>query len=142
MRRYFPDGTRTLAETREELDWFVNGHPRHPELGLWATSERASGDFLGRCGLLPWQIDGVDEVELAFMIDKRRWGEGLATEAARAIVQHAATTLRLRRLICLITPGNVASERVASKVGMHFEREYTDEYGVCHIHSRALTAAM
>jgi ribosomal-protein-alanine N-acetyltransferase len=138
MRRYFPDGTLTRAETQEEIEWFERGHPRHPELGLWATIERATGAFLGRCGLLPWTIDGVDEVELAFLIDKARWCEGFATEAARAIVEHARARLGLTRLICLVTPGNEASVAVATKLGMTFEREHTDEHGPCHIYARAL----
>jgi RimJ/RimL family protein N-acetyltransferase len=137
IRRYFPDGTRTRAETEEELSCFRNGHPEHPELGLWATVEKGSGAFLGRCGLLPWKIDGRDEVELAFLIDKTRWREGLATEASLAIVQHAKIKLRLSRLICVITHGNIASVGVAEKVGMAFERDYTDEYGPCMIHSRS-----
>jgi len=83
VRRYFPDGVRTLDETREELDWLRDGHPRHPALGLWATVERSSGAFLGRCGLLPWEIGGQHEVELAFLIDKSRWGEGFATGDVR-----------------------------------------------------------
>ena len=58
VRRYFPDGTRTLEETKAELEFFLNGHPEFPELGLCATVERATGAFLGRCGLLPWKIDG------------------------------------------------------------------------------------
>lgn len=138
IREFFPDGTRTLEDTREELQWFENGHPRHPELGLWATVERSSGDFLGRCGLLPWEIDGTLEVELAYLIDKRRWGEGFATEAAIAILDHARMNLDLGRLICLITPGNTASVRVAEKVGMAFERDYADEFGLCHIYSCSL----
>ena len=138
IRKYFPDGVLTLEETREELEWFQHGHPMRPELGLWATIERSTGTFLGRCGLLPWDIAGVPEVELAYLIDKRRWGEGFATEAARAIMQYAETTLRLERLICLITPGNQASVAVASKVGMSFEREYTGTFGLCHIYSRTL----
>ena len=138
MREFYPDGTRTLAETKEELDWFLNGHPRHPELGLWATIERASGAFLGRCGLLPWEINGTPEVELAFMIDKRRWREGLASEAARGIIQYAKAELKLQRLICLVMPGNIASAAVATKVGMQFEREYVDEFGMCHIYALRL----
>ena len=141
VRRYFPDGTRTLEETRQELEWFLHGHPKHPELGLWATIERNSGAFLGRCGLLPWEIDGRHEVELAFLIDKSRWRQGFATEAAAAIVAYAGDVLRLERLICLIMPGNMASVGVARKVGMSFERELTDDFGLCHIYSRALPAA-
>ena len=140
IRRYFPDGTRTLAETEQELKWFLNGHPRHPELGLWATIEKESGAFLGRCGLLPWTIDGRLEVELAFLIDKQRWGQGFGTEAALGIVEYATGMLALSRLICLITPGNERSVSVATKVGMHFEREHSDEHGLCHIYSRLLTA--
>jgi RimJ/RimL family protein N-acetyltransferase len=140
IRRYFPEGTRTLEETREELAWFQHGHPRHPELGLWATVETSSGAFLGRCGLLPWTIDGVREVELAYLIDKRRWGEGLATEAALGIVAHARDVLRLERLIALVTPGNDASARVAVKAGMAFERGHTDEFGPCLVYARSLEA--
>jgi ribosomal-protein-alanine N-acetyltransferase len=138
MRRFYPDGTLTRAETMSEIAWFANGHPQHPQLGLWATVERRSGDFLGRCGLLPWQIDGVDEIELAFMIDKRRWREGLASEAALAIARHAREVLGLKRLVCLIVPGNRASEGVARRLGMRFEREFSDEFGPGHLHAMAL----
>jgi len=37
VRRYFPEGTLTYEETKEELEWFLNRHPEHPQLGLWAT---------------------------------------------------------------------------------------------------------
>jgi RimJ/RimL family protein N-acetyltransferase len=140
IRKYYPDGTRTLAETKAELEWFVHGHPRNPELGLWATVERETGEFLGRCGLLPWHIQGRDEVELAFMIKKERWCEGLATEAARSIIEYARISLGLRRLVCLVIPGNAASAAVAEKVGMSFEREFTDEHGLSKLYSLALPA--
>ena len=138
IRQYFPEGTRSLEETKEELEWFLNGHPRHPELGLWATIEKASGAFLGRCGLLPWTLEGAAEVELAFLIAKQHWGQGLATEAAHGIVEHARIKLGLRRLVCLITPGNARSVAVARRVGMRFEREFTDEVGLCHIFAMPL----
>ena len=137
IRRYFPDGTRTLEETRQELQWFLHGHPRRPELGLWATIEKRSAGFLGRCGLLPWSIDGRPEVELAFLIDKARWGEGFATEASLGIIEYARS-LSLERLICLIMPENEGSAAVARKVGMRFEREHMDQYGLCHIYARSL----
>ena len=140
IRKYFPDGTRTLQETKEELDWFRQGHPRHPELGLWATVERSSGEFLGRCGLLPWHIEGKDEVELAFMIKKERWREGFATEASQGIVRHAHQILSLRRLVCLVMPGNAASAGVAQKVGMSFERNFEDEYGPSGLYALTLPA--
>ena len=138
IRRYYPDGVYTREQTLDELQAFLDGHRRYPELGLWATLDRASGAFLGRCGLLPWQIDGKLEVELAFLITKSRWREGLATEASLGIIERARAVLGLQRLICLVMPGNAASAGVATKVGMRFEREHTDEYGPCHLYSMRL----
>jgi ribosomal-protein-alanine N-acetyltransferase len=129
VRQYFPEGTLTLEETREELEWFLNGHPRHPELGLWATIHRESGQFIGRCGLLPWTIDDQFEVEIAYMLGKEYWGQGLASEAAQGIARYAREQLGLTRLICLIDHDNAASIRVAEKTGMAFEKEGFDDKG-------------
>jgi RimJ/RimL family protein N-acetyltransferase len=123
IRRYFPEGTLTLDETREELAWFLNGHPDHPELGLWATIHKPTGAFIGRCGLLPWTIDGVDEVEIAYLIAKPWQRQGLGAEAARALVRHGFETLGLKRLIALVDPANEASIRIAEKAGLRFEKE-------------------
>ena len=135
VRRYFPEGTLTYEETKEELDWFVAGDPEHPELGLWATILKETGEFIGRCGLLPWTIDGRPEVEVAYMIARTHWGNGYGTEAARGILDHAFETLRLTRLICLIDHDNTASQRVAEKIGMAFEREGSDQKGPFQMYS-------
>ena len=118
IRRYFPEGMLTYEETKEELEWFLNGHPEHPELGLWATIHKETGQFIGRCGLLPWKIEEQDEVEIAYMIAKEFQGQGLATEAASAILQYGFEKLGLSRLICLVDPKNIASQKVAQHIGM------------------------
>src|SRR5512141_1450596 len=116
ITKYIPDAPRNYEETREELEWFLNGHPKHPELGLWATIEKETGKFIGRCGLLPWDIEGRQEVEVAYTIAREYWGQGLGTEAAQAILHYGFEKLGLARLICLIEPGNVASQKVAAKI--------------------------
>ena len=136
VRRYIPDAPRTLAETKEELDWFLHGHPQRPELGLWATIYRPTNQFIGRCGLLPWTIDGQDEVEVAYLIARSHWGQGLGTEAAQAILDYGFGNLGLTRLICLIDHDNVASIRVAEKIGMIFEKEGQDEMGPFLLYAR------
>jgi RimJ/RimL family protein N-acetyltransferase len=131
-RQYFPDGTDgtlTYAETKEELEWFLNGHPKHPELGLWATIHKASQQFIGRCGLLPWTLEGRAEVEVAYLLDKRYWRQGLGTEAAQAILQYGFEQLHLSRLICMVDPDNQASAKVATHIGMTLEKEMADETG-------------
>ena len=126
IRKYFPEGDHgvlTYEEAKEELEWFLNGHPDYPQLGLWTTIYKETWKFIGRCGLLPWTIDGQPEVEVAYLLDKAFWGQGLATEAAQGIVEYAFGPLNLSRLICLIGPDNLASRKVAEKIGMRLEKE-------------------
>jgi RimJ/RimL family protein N-acetyltransferase len=123
IRRYFPEGVLNYDDTKEELEWHMNGHPRHPELGLWATVHKKTGKFIGRCGLLPWEIDGKLEIEIAYLLDKNFWHQGLATEASNGIMKYAFEKLNLSRLICLIDPDNVASQRVAERIGATLERK-------------------
>ena len=126
ITRYIPDAPRTREEAREELEWHMHGHPRNPDLGFWATIHKESGNFIGRCGLLPWLLDSQDEVEVAYTIARPYWGQGLATEAAKAILQHGFEHLNLSRLVSLIDPENTASQRVAEKIGMAYEKTVDD----------------
>lgn len=136
IRRYFPDGTLNRQETKEELEWFLHGHPNYPELGLWATIHKQTNCFIGRCGLLPWTIDGQFEVEVAYLIDKRYWGQGLGTEAAQAVLAYGFQTLGRPRLVCFIDPQNIASIRVAEKIGMTFEKTSQDPDGIFLVYSQ------
>jgi ribosomal-protein-alanine N-acetyltransferase len=136
VRRYFPDGVRTYEQTREELEWVIDVYYGQYGYGLWATVLEETGAFIGRCGLLPWEIGGRTEVEVAYLLDPAYWGRGLATEAARAIVEHAFATLTVDRLICLLDPENSASRRVATNVGMTLLwDDYVDEYGLSHVYA-------
>lgn len=121
IRRYFPEGTLTYEETREEVEYFVERCYAKHGFGLWATIDKATGNLIGRCGLLFWNILGRDEVEVAYLLAKEYWGIGLATEAAQGIVRYAFEELRIPRLICLIDPENDASQKVAQKLGMNLE---------------------
>ncbi|MEP7136342.1 MAG: GNAT family N-acetyltransferase [Chloroflexota bacterium] len=123
IRKYFPEGVLTLEGAKEELGWHMQGHPEHPELGLWATIHKETGKFIGRCGLLHWKIDSALETEIAYLIDKALWNQGLATEAAEGLLRHGFEKLKLSRMICMMHPDNAASQRVAEKVGMTLERE-------------------
>lgn len=135
IRRYFPEGTLTYQETKDELEWFLNGHPDHPKLGLWATILKENGQFIGRCGLLPWTLAQREEVEVAYLLAKAYWGQGLGTEAAQGIADYAVEHLHLSRLICLITPANEASVNVARNIGMTLETEMEDEQGPALVYS-------
>ena len=123
ITKYIPDAPRSREEAKEELEWHMNGHPKYPEFGLWATIHKETGKFIGRCGLLLGTIDGQQEVEVAYTIAQEYWGQGLGTEAAQAILQYGFEQLKLSRLVCLIVSENIASQKVAQKIGMSLERE-------------------
>jgi len=97
--------------------------PRADAHDLWVVVERGSGRVVGHCGLLDKEVEGREEIELVYVIARDAWGQGYATEMARALVEHAFGEMGLQRLISLIEPENAASERVAEKVGMRLERE-------------------
>jgi ribosomal-protein-alanine N-acetyltransferase len=135
ITQYIPDAPRSREEAQDELEWHMHGHPNNAQLGLWATIQKETGRFIGRCGLLPWTIAGQNEVEVAYTITEEFWGQGLATEAASAILQYGFEKLKLPRMICLIDSENIASQRVAEKIGMTFEKEGRDEMGPFLVYS-------
>ncbi len=137
VRKYFPEGTLTYEETKEELEWIIDVYYVQYGFGLWATIHRETGEFIGRCGLIPWTIEQHQEVVVAYMLAKEYWGQGLATEAAHAIAQYGFEHLPVLRLICLIDHDHQASIKVATKIGMTFEKEIEDDKGPALLYSRS-----
>ncbi len=89
--------------------------------GPWTLTDPGAGAFVGRGGLQRAQVEGESAVELPWAIVSERWGEGLASEAATAAVAWARS-LDLPYVVALIRPENVASIRVAEKVGLERDR--------------------
>lgn len=137
VRRYFPEGTLNREQTEGELKWIIDVYYGQHGFGLWATIHKETGEFIGRCGLLPWTIEGSSEVEVAYLLAKDYWGQGLGTEAARAILEYGFEQLPVERLICLIDPENQASVKVTTKIGMTYERDVEDQYGWAALYARA-----
>jgi RimJ/RimL family protein N-acetyltransferase len=92
-------------------------------IGRCAVLLRRTGELVGDCGLIPTVVEGEDEVELGWIVRRSHWGRGIATEAASAWRDHAFDVLGLERLVSMISEVNVASRRVAEKLGMTIERE-------------------
>src|SRR3989304_5343878 len=58
ITKYIPDAPRSREEAKEELEGHMHGHPKHPELGLWATIHKETGRFIGRSGFFPSGVLG------------------------------------------------------------------------------------
>ena len=92
--------------------------------GLWAVVLRETDQPIGYCGLTYFpDINGRPEVEVGYRLARAHWGKGYATEAATAVKDWAFCDRKMERLIALIDPQNVASIRVAEKLGMVHEAE-------------------
>jgi ribosomal-protein-alanine N-acetyltransferase len=115
-------GVRADDETHRFLLTNIDHWHRHG-FGLWVFRDRRDGGFVGRGGLRHVVIEGTEEVELAYALLADRWGRGLATEMARAILEFAFARLARADVVCLTLPGNLASRRVMEKAGFRFERE-------------------
>ena len=85
----------------------------------WAVELRATGEFIGDCGLVYVEGKGP-EIEVAYHFAKEWWGRGLATEAARACLDYGFRELGLREIIAICFPEHVASRRVMEKAGMRY----------------------
>lgn len=125
VMRYYP-AIRTREETERNLRWIIEQYDVRPGTGLWATVHKAESRFLGRCGLLPQPTgdNNADELEVGYMFHQAAWGQGYATEAARAIRDHAFRAFPGEpRVISLIRPENRPSERVAERNAMRPVRD-------------------
>jgi RimJ/RimL family protein N-acetyltransferase len=91
-------------------------------LGQWAVVRKSDGICVGECGICVQEVAGEKEFEISYRLRRNCWGMGLATEAARACCDYGFMPTRLRRLISIIESENVASIRVAEKLGMAVEK--------------------
>lgn len=123
VRRFIGgEPTRTLAEQQEQLAATLDRQSREqPGYGRWAIETLDGGTLVGIVILKhPPDADGrpLPEVEVGWHLGRFAWGHGYATEAARAILDHARDTLRLSTVYAIVRPENVRSIRVTERLGM------------------------
>lgn len=98
----------------------------------WPVFRLLDDVFMGACGLrpydLPWRI-----YELGAHLVPDVWGNGYASEAARAVIDYAFVSLGAENLFCGHNPNNTASRRLVEKLGFHFiGEEYYAPTGLMH----------
>lgn len=119
----FSEGVKTKEWVQA---WLLTCLERYQEWGFgpYAIVEQNTQAVIGYCGLFFFpDLDDQAETEIGYRLAHPAWGHGYATEAARAVCDYGFTQLGIQRLIAIIDPSNVASIRVAEKIGMHYERD-------------------
>jgi RimJ/RimL family protein N-acetyltransferase len=116
-------GARVIArfsgvEARRAVAALQRHWERHG-YGEWAMEEKGTGELIGRVGFVhhaDWPV-GPDKIEIGWTLARRAWGRGLATEGARAALDHAFGPLGIERVISIAHHDNVRSLRVMERLG-------------------------
>lgn len=108
----------------EAIEWIERQMGRYEDYGhgLWLVEKRSDGQPIGQVGLSMQRVDDVAEPEIGYMIHRPFWRQGYASEAAAGVRDWALDTRGLRRVVSLILPANIPSQRVALKIGMKPEK--------------------
>lgn len=93
--------------------------------GLQALIDKETGDFIGLCGLLLQELNGVDELEIGYHLLRKYWGHGFATEAAQMFRDYAFENEQASSVISIIHPLNFLSKAVATRNGMRLSQKGT-----------------
>jgi RimJ/RimL family protein N-acetyltransferase len=87
-----------------------------PTGGIWVVERQSEPGFLGWCGLFPLGHSGL--IEIGYRYVPAAWGRGVASEAARAVLEHGFRALALDPIVAVTHPDNRASQRVLQKIGL------------------------
>jgi RimJ/RimL family protein N-acetyltransferase len=115
-----PEVQRFLGGPKGAYDAFSSlaAHAGHWALrgyGSWMVERRSDGEPLGRVGL--WYPETWPDVEIGWRFHRAAWGQGYATESARAALGWVWTTQPFDHLVSLIVPDNAPSQRLARRLG-------------------------
>jgi RimJ/RimL family protein N-acetyltransferase len=107
------------------------GHWTLLGFGRWAIVERETSRLVGWTGVL--RVQGFDEPEVGWVLGRRSWGHGYATEAASASLRWAVQSAGLGPIISLIHAANLSSIAVADRLGARCCRCIKDGQGIPHL---------
>lgn len=128
-----PKSKETIAE-----EWILAQFARYNEqsLGHLAVELKETSEFIGMGGVLPRELEGKKELEVAYSLKPKFWKKGYGTEIAKQMKHYGSKMLDANRFISIIHIENIDSINVAKKNGMQvlfrttFLGMTVDVYGV------------
>ena len=114
--KYADTPVKNLEETKQRLEQGQLSDYKKYGYGRFAVEMKETGKVIGFCGIK--YLPEIDLPELGFRYLTEYWGRGIGTEAAQVCVEFARDDLKIKKLIALIIPENIASIRLAEKLGM------------------------
>jgi RimJ/RimL family protein N-acetyltransferase len=133
VRRFFPS-LLTRKESDASVKLFRQSY-KQDGFCFFAAELRATEKFIGFIGIerLPFRLPRVpqDAVEIGWRLTPEVWGQGLATEGARAVLDFAFQRIGLQEVVAITVPTNLPSRRVMEKLGMTYDSR--DDFDHLHI---------
>ncbi len=126
VMRFLTGGTPTPREVIQNdiLPAFLRSYEGFAGLGVWAAIEKESREFLGWFSFRSKNAASPNDVALGYRLRRAVWGQGFATEGARALIRVGFTELGVQRVFATTYQDNLASRRVMEKAGLTLVRTY------------------
>ena len=125
--RYYPWNDRSEADVQGLVEMFLGWQLEQPRRRFQlAITLSESGPVIGNCGIRR-KADNSWEADIGYELSPEHWGQGYATDAARAMVDFGFQELKLHRVSSWCIADNVASVRVLERLGMRLEGRLREE---------------
>ncbi len=121
VRAFFPMGVASAAQIKERIEEYQNDL-REKGYGLFIIEELSTGEFVGRCGFKQLELFDKSEIEVGYVLLKKFWGQGLASEALTALLDWAEEHVPTDNIIAFAPKEHLASQRVMQKSGMEYAK--------------------
>lgn len=119
--RYYPWSKRTPEDVQAFVRMFIDQQQEQPRTKFQLAVVLKSGDkLIGNCGIRMASAR-AHEADIGYELSPDHWGQGYATEAARAFLHYGFTERQLHRICSGCIADNVGSVRVLEKIGMRLE---------------------
>ena len=115
VRKFIDGKVKTFDETRQYISENIDSYL---QLGFGRYAVRSKEDLnpIGICGFL-MENYGVD---FGYRFSKSAWGRGIAKEAANSVIKYGCDQLKLKKIIGIVLPDNIASEKILISSGFTF----------------------
>lgn len=128
VRQFFPDGIQNREQTEIRMKEFISWYKKW-KLPCFIMFHLESKEFVGRCGFGPIE---TGEIEVGYLLHKKFWGKGLATEALTAMLAWAKNNIKIEYIIAFAPTKHIASQRVMQKCGMeHYKNDLAHGVQCC-----------
>lgn len=124
---YAYNGAFNDVETQEWLDRQIARYQEYG-FGLWAVVLKETNEMIGQCGLTMQVWKERQVLEIGYLLQRKYWHKGYASEAARACKEYAFTTMHADEVFSIIRDTNTASQKVALRNGMNVIDTWTKHY--------------